>query len=282
MARDKLDSLSVKLATKSLYKPICFIINLSIETNTFCVKWKLAKVVPLHKGKGKSWLSPSSFRPISLLPVCKKITEMAIKEQIAQFMSDTKQWGMYNHGYKTLHGTTTTLLNLCDAIYETCDENKISTAITTDQSAAFDCVSHNILIQKLKLYNFWDSALEWIKSYLTFRTQFVSIGSKESVMMQLPQGVPQGSGLGQIIHTIYINKMGEIPNHTGTCQNPSHETGEMLFNTECKDCGMLFGYADDMTYLSTTKTREKSPNTTPLWPSGKLGGSKLQNTSPKR
>ena len=72
------------MAITHLYKPICHLINLSISSGTFCNKWKIAKVVPLHKGKGKSWYSPESFCQISLLPVCSKIAELDIQKQITK------------------------------------------------------------------------------------------------------------------------------------------------------------------------------------------------------
>ena len=72
MGRDGLDAEALKMAAATLYNPLMFIINLSIESGKFCNRWKLAKLVPLHKGKGKSRLKPESFRPISILPVCSK------------------------------------------------------------------------------------------------------------------------------------------------------------------------------------------------------------------
>ena len=77
------------------------------------------------------------YRPISLLPTCSKLVELAAQRQITKYMSDTKQWNMNNHGYKTNHGTVTTMINMTDKIFEACDENSIATAIATDQSAAF-------------------------------------------------------------------------------------------------------------------------------------------------
>ena len=95
MARDKIDSQSIKLACTHLYKPICHLINKSISLGIFCNKWKIAKVVPLHKGKGKSWFKPDSFRPISLLPVC------TVQRQIKKYINYIKQLSWVNHAYKT-------------------------------------------------------------------------------------------------------------------------------------------------------------------------------------
>ena len=50
MANDGLDSLTLKLVSSYVSKPILHIINLSISTSTYCNKWKLGKVLPLFKG----------------------------------------------------------------------------------------------------------------------------------------------------------------------------------------------------------------------------------------
>ena len=171
-------------------------------------------------------------------------------------MSKTSQWNMSNQAYKKLHGTTTTLINITDLIYETCDENAISMAIATDQSSAFDCVIHELLLRKLRLYNFDESAIKWIRSYLSFRSQYVEIGGKESMIVSTPHGVPQGSILGPTMYILYINEMGEIPNDYQNCINQSHRQNEKLFNSDCKNCGTIFGYADDSTYFCTSKSRE--------------------------
>ena len=74
-------------------------------------------------------------------------------------------------------------------------------------------------------------------------------------MISIHHSVPQGSVLGPIMYTLYINEMGEIPNQTGECTENSHQNPENLFNSECKECGTMFGYADDTTYVSMSKTR---------------------------
>ena len=54
------------------------------------------------------------------------------------------------------------------------DSNKIPTAVYLDFSKAFDTLSFEILLNKLKYYGFTDVALKLINSYLTGRTQYVT------------------------------------------------------------------------------------------------------------
>ena len=72
--------------------------------------------------------------------------------------------------------------------------------MTIDQSAAFDCVSHKILIDKLRIYNIDEKALSWLTSYLEYRTQFMTIGRARSRMGRVSRGVPQGSVLGLLLN----------------------------------------------------------------------------------
>ena len=66
---DKLDPLSLKQVATTIMKPIQHILNTSIQSQMFCNKWKLGKLLPLFKGEGCDRLSTKLYRPISILPI---------------------------------------------------------------------------------------------------------------------------------------------------------------------------------------------------------------------
>ena len=80
-----------------------------------------------------------------------------------------------------------------------------------DLSAAFDTIDHSKLLETLeKSFGISGSALNWVTSYLTGRTQTVQIGESLSQPQNLKYGVPQGSVLGPILFTIYTTPLGKL------------------------------------------------------------------------
>ena len=255
-ANDNIDALSLKHGAKILHAPITHIINCSIKTAKFATKWKIGKLLPLHKGKGLDPNDPKSYRPISLLPIMGKLVERILQPQILEFMENSGQLSANHHSYRKNHSTVTSMLQLSDAIFHGCDLNKITTLVTLDQSAAFDVLSHKILTRKLALYNFSENFIEWITSYLSFRSQYVTIGTRNSTFKNVTSGVPQGSVLGPIFYVIYVNELPSIINDAN-CTNAVHDkTDESeLFENNCDKCGQIPTYADDSTVVVTTSTR---------------------------
>ena len=123
-ANDRIDALSLKHGAQILHGPITHIVNCSINSSQFASKWKIGKLLPLHKGKGLDPLSPKSYRPISLLPILGKIVERALQPQILNFMEKSGQLNQNHHSYRKNHSTVTAMLQLSDAIFHGCDVKK--------------------------------------------------------------------------------------------------------------------------------------------------------------
>ena len=241
---DKIDAFIVKLAAAQLISPITHVINLSLSLGKFPARWKISRILPLLKGKGMDDLNPASYRPVCQLPVLAKLTERSVQLQLLRYLEQSNQLSPNQHAYRENHNTATALLQLMDAISIETDNNKITTTMNMDLTAAFDCVPHSLLIQKLHYYGLDEVTINWISSYLTDRSAFVAIGSEESTIKSTPQGVPQGSVIGPLLYLVHINEMPNIVENPD-CKNQIHQNTENLFNDDCKDCGSFIMYADD-------------------------------------
>ena len=88
------------------------------------------------------------------------------------------------------------------------DRKQGAVLITLDISAAFDTISHVILLERLETcFGITGSVLNWIRSYLANRSQFVKIGDSASNGTFLSAGVPQGSVLGPLLFCSYVSSI---------------------------------------------------------------------------
>jgi Reverse transcriptase (RNA-dependent DNA polymerase) len=88
--------------------------------------------------------------------------------------------------------------------------------VRLDLSAAFDTISHDILLNRLDTeFGVCGTALVWIKSYLSDRQQFVKIGRHQSRSVSYNLGVPQGSVLGPLLSVTYMSPVSDIVTSEG-------------------------------------------------------------------
>ena len=251
---DELDSLSIKAAATNLRSPIQFIVNSSLRTSNFPMKWKLARIIPRLKSPELDRNDVSSFRPISVLATVSKLVERAAQGQLLKILESTQQLNPSCHAYRSKMSTTTTLTDILDEIYQGIEDNKLISMMTVDQSAAFDCLHRDLLLQKLSKYNIGQRALDWVDDYLKLRTQYVVVGASQSRMVPVNRGVPQGSVIGPLLYAVYVNDITEVVKNRG-CQVIVHNTPSRLFSKQCSKCGILSVYADDSTYTVSNARR---------------------------
>ena len=197
---DSVDSCILKLAKNELAPAITHIVNLSIANGIFPQQWKLAKIVPLHK-KESQYL-PENYRPVALLCVMSKILEKAVSQQVISYLESNSIFHPSHHGFRSLHSTSTALLEIHDGWLRSLQRNEFVATIMLDLSAAFDVVDHSLLIKKLSIYGFDLNAIKWFESYLIGRQQIVQIDGQFSEPLMLEAGVPQGSILGPLLYIL--------------------------------------------------------------------------------
>lgn len=76
-----------------------------------------------------------------------------------------------------------------------------------DFAKAFDRVNHDILLRKLASFPIPLNIINWLKSYLSDRRQYVRIGGAESTDFIVNSSVPQGSHIGPTLFLLFINDL---------------------------------------------------------------------------
>lgn len=91
------------------------------------------------------------------------------------------------------------------------DRKQGTLLVLLDLSSAFDTIDHTVLLNRLRMrYGLRGPALQWMESYLQDRKQRVVIGQESSDYEELNTGVPQGSVLGPLLFSLYVQPVGDI------------------------------------------------------------------------
>jgi hypothetical protein len=185
--------------------------NLSFTQGKFPTMFKLAIVTPLLKKPNLDSALPANYRPIANLNNISKILERLFLNRIRPHVTHSQNFNPLQSAYRPNHSTETALLATLDSVYHAADKSKATILVALDQSAAFDMIDHDLFLSRLKTsFGIDGLALQWVKSYITERTQRVTIGTSTSDISPCTMGVPQGSVLGPMFFTLFISPIAQI------------------------------------------------------------------------
>ena len=204
---DEIKIWPIRSVFNCIAEPLIYVCNLSLNQGIFPDIFNFANVIPLFKKDDPILFN--YYRPLSLLCSLSNVIEKIMYNRVISFLDDNKILFRYQLGFRKSHSTYLALTVLMDKLIKSIEIGHHLVGVYLDFSKAFDTISREILLTKLNPYGIRGHALNWGRSYLECRKQFVTYDNVQSKLKHIPRVVSQGSIIGPLLFLIYIN---DLPN----------------------------------------------------------------------
>ena len=155
----------------------------------------------MHFGQIRSQWSLNET--ISLMQI-----DSIVCSNIMAHLDENKRLSDRQHAFRKKHSCETQLIRVIDDWAKILDKGGQVDSFL-DFKKAFDAPPHELLKCKLYGYGIGGKTLKWIDSFLCDRQQCVMVNGVKSDLAPVLSGVTQGTVLGPLLFSLYINDITE-------------------------------------------------------------------------
>ena len=151
----------LKEIVEHIRTPLAKLFNLSLEEGIVPSEWKEANITPLFKKGSRN--KPENYRPVSLTVtsvVC-KLLETLIRDHMVEFLVKHKLINTSQHGFLKARSCLTNLLCFLEEMTKWVDDGSPVDVVYSDFQKAFNKVSHQRLLLKLKAHGIGNDVINW-------------------------------------------------------------------------------------------------------------------------
>jgi len=210
--------------------------NMYCRDGVFLSVLEQSRVTLLLKKPGVDQSDMSNFRPITTPPTLSKILERLALCRLGHHVMTTGNLSEYQSAYRAGHSTQTALLKVINDIITTMCHQEPTVVLSFDISATSDTIDHSILIDhNTSDFGITGSALRWLQSFFSGRSQYVGVGDVWPVSVSCLSGVPQGP----LLFSTYISLVANVVKGHNLHQHQYADDTQLCMTVIPNDGGLL-------------------------------------------
>ena len=168
--------------------------------------WCVGRITPIPKATINS-TDPKKWHPITQIPLPGKLLEKMVHEQVYSYFNDNNILYKQQYDFRPGNSMSHAIFDVLKSLYDSCNNKLVTGCIFVDFARAFETIDHEILISKLEAYGLKRIPLNFLKKYITHRTQYTVVNNHVSEQCEVTYRTAQGSVLEPLIYIIYVNNV---------------------------------------------------------------------------